>query len=346
MAGSNITVTVVVSGAPQSVTVNAHQKAEQLMREALKEAGILDADLSRWHLRLQDGGEPIPPSDRIADVGIVDGATLFLDPEEGGGGNVSAPPGPAAQPFQQGEKPPPLIVDPEVSRAKLRAQLDDWNAQADVYRERGWILLGEHDLRVEIGFCCRLPVGRGNDLVAMPLAVRIGFENYDVWAPSVQLIDPIERRPLELRRVDALDFSPADGGEPEQSFIEVHPDTGRVFFCKRGVREYHSHFEHDGDDWLLYRGDGYGTLVQLCDLLWRRAVRTIVGLNFISQRIPVGDGALPQLAVGIRQDNVDALSEQVQAQMPAQMQLVPQQVGQGDQVPPEIQAILQQIAGQ
>lgn len=83
---NNIQVTVVVSGAPVPVKVNVHQKVEQLMREALHDAGKRDVDLSRWFLRHSGGGEPIAAGLRVDQAGITSGATLFLDPDEGGGG--------------------------------------------------------------------------------------------------------------------------------------------------------------------------------------------------------------------------------------------------------------------
>ena len=91
------------------------------------------------------------------------------------------------------------------------------------------------------------------------------------------------------------------------------------------MREYHSHFEHSGDDWLLYRGQGLGTLAQLCDVLWRLTTATVVGLNFVAQRIPLGgEDAATQMAVEIRQDNVAALQAQIQAQQGLAVELPPE----------------------
>ena len=86
-----IEVTVVVSGAPQAVDINDHEKVEKLIHKALKDAGIKKPDLSEWGLRVKEGGEPISPEVTIAAAGILDGTTLFLDPDEGGGGEASPP---------------------------------------------------------------------------------------------------------------------------------------------------------------------------------------------------------------------------------------------------------------
>src|ERR1700739_938224 len=88
MAGPHsITVTVVVSGARLSVTDSANHKVAHLIREALEEAGIPHPKVEDWTLRFADGGAAIDPGLRIEQAGITDGAILFLDPDEGGGGD-------------------------------------------------------------------------------------------------------------------------------------------------------------------------------------------------------------------------------------------------------------------
>ncbi len=340
MAGPHkINVTVVVSGARLSATGNADQKVEHLIREALREAGIPHPKVEDWTLRFADGGAAIDPDLRIDEAGITDGAILFLDPNEGGGGE-------AVVTLARPEPPkPPVFVDPAISAAKLDRQLEDWEANADVHRERGWLLLGHEGLHVDVAFTVRLPVGPGplKDLVAIPLAVRFGFENYDVWAPSIRIIDPITRNWLYIPRVRALDFNDADrAGAPIDLFVNGHPETGRVFLCKAGSREYHTHFEHSGDDWLLYRDQGFGTLGRLCDLLWRAAVRSVTGLNFIAQHISLGDARASQHLVELRQENVDQLITSAEPQVPQQIpidQLPPQMLA---QLPPQIQALVRQ----
>lgn len=335
MAGAHkVTVTVVVSGARLSVTVNAHQKVAQLIREALKEAGIPHPKVGDWTLRFADGGAAIDPDLQIEEAGIVDGATLFLDPDEGGGGEAVVAFGPDhAEP-----PPPPVLVDPAVSAAKLKRQLADWEANSETYRERGWQLLDHEGLHVDVAFTARLPVGAAGDLVVIPLAIRLDFHNFDLWAPSLRVIDPLTRRWLQVPRVRAVDFAPTDDiGTPIDLFIDRHPDTNRVFLCKPGTREYHTHFEHSGDDWLLYRDQGFGTIGRLCDLLWRTAVRTIGGLNFTVQRPPSGsmaEGVQPSFGgVEIRQEKPQDASEQPGRQIQVK-QLPPQMLA---QLPPEIQ---------
>lgn len=313
-----IEVTVVVSGAPQAVDINDHEKVEKLIHKALREAGIKKPDLSEWGLRAKEGGEPISPELKIEAAGILDGATLFLDPDEGGGGELAAPP--PADPT-----PPPVLVDPAVSAAKLERELEQWQANGEVYQQRGCILLGRGELHVDVAFSTRLAVGPGADLTVIPLAVRFDYQNYDAWPLSVRLIDPVTRRWLEAPRIQAIDFAHRDhAGNPLDAFVSVHPDTGKVFFCKRGVREYHSHFEHSGDDWLLYRGQGIGTLGQLCEMLWRLTTRTVTGLQFVTRRVEIDGLNIGNQEFALRQEDVDSLAAEMRTQLgpqlPAQLQ--------------------------
>lgn len=342
MAGPHkITVTVVVSGARITVTENSNQKVSHLISEALKEAGIPHPKVEDWTLRFGDGGATINPDARIDDAGITNGATLFLDPDEGGGGEVAVAlvdgPGDPHPPA------PPVLVDPAVSEVKLKRQLDDWKSNVDHYAERGWQILDQNGLEVDVAFAVRLPVGPMNDLVAIPLAIRFDFHNYDVWAPSVRIIDPLNRQWLQLPRVRAIDFeSSTAAGAPLDLFVNGHPETGHVFLCKAGTREYHTHFEHSGNDWLLYRDQSYGTLARLCDLLWRTAVRSITGLNFASQRVEVAGGGSSNFGIEVRQENSEELranfAPQVQASREIPIAQAPPEIL--AMLPPEIQAQL------
>ena len=335
MAGAHeIAVTVVVSGARVGVTAKEHEKVAHLIREALKEAGIPHPKVEDWTLRSADGGGAIDPDLKVKEAGIADGATLFLDPDEGGGGEAVV----ALDPTGTEPPVPPLLVDPAVSEAKLGRQLADWEANAEVYRERGW-QLGRHEgLEVDVSFTARLPIGPMGNLVVIPLAVTFDFHNYDVWAPSVRVIDPLTRRWLELPRVRAIDFEPADGSEvPLDLFVNNHPETGHVFLCKAGTREYHTHFEHSGDDWLLYRDQGFGTIGRLCDLLWRTAVKTIAGINIAAQRAGLPEQAEVGMGIDIRQEKPEDPAQQQMLQPIPIGQLPPEMLA---QLPPGIQALM------
>jgi len=81
----NIDVIVVVSGTPQPIRVNIHQKLEQLVEEALRESGNVGQPASEWEMR-SENGQQLDITMRIMDAGVVAGETLFLNPRAGAGG--------------------------------------------------------------------------------------------------------------------------------------------------------------------------------------------------------------------------------------------------------------------
>lgn len=90
--GERLTLKVVVSGAPFEVGINRSQPASVLIEAALVGAGIKRRDdIGTWELRTNDGA--LLNTD--APLNVEDGATLFLDPEAGGGAS--------AQPTSTGE---------------------------------------------------------------------------------------------------------------------------------------------------------------------------------------------------------------------------------------------------
>jgi hypothetical protein len=80
-----ITVTVVISGQPQSVRVNVHERVETLVRKALQDSGNTGQPPGDWELRTVEGAL-IGQDQRIDESGIRNGATLFLAPRAGVGG--------------------------------------------------------------------------------------------------------------------------------------------------------------------------------------------------------------------------------------------------------------------
>lgn len=327
MTSGNVTVTVVVGGKPVPVTVNGNQKVEHLIKEALHEAGQKGANPADWNLRTAEGHEFSNRDQKISDAGIVSGVTLYLDPAEGGGGNA------------------PTLVDPAVSTEKLESQLEEWQANSAAYRARGWLLLGRDGLKVEVGFACRWPIGPApSGSYGLPVAVRFDFSNYDIWAPSVTFIDLLTRQPIDGPfPLQAIDFQPKGrpllpGELAENSLIFPHPLTKRAFLCKRGVREYHQHPEHSGDDWLLYRGQGLGTLATLCTTIWRLMVRNLTGFMVVAKQLPAPANA-PAYGIQLQQEDVDAIGAQIAEQIAQQQALAQQQFAQAQRTAALQQAV-------
>ena len=174
-----------------------------------------------------------------------------------------------------------IVVDPEVSRRKLARELELWHAQEDIYRRRGWLLLGQGELTVDIGFLARLAVGAGS-LPAMTACVRIDFENFDLWPPAIEFVEPFagEHAPPLVQALVDTDEGPRD------LVVHSHPDTNRPFFCVPGVRQYHEHPQHSGDSWLLHRHAGEGSLATICDRIWRAMARNVLGISVNVQTLP------------------------------------------------------------
>jgi hypothetical protein len=181
------------------------------------------------------------------------------------------------------------LVDPDLSRRKLERELAAWDRYAAAFRRRGYAIVARDDLRVDVAFYARVPIGGPVPLPVVVACARIDFTNYDFWPPSVRFIDVVTGRPVVLE-VSAFDLrSPArtpQGAPP--NLILTHPKRGQ-FLCHRGVREFHAHEQHDGDDWLLYRTEPFGTLDAICELLWRTIVQTVVGFAEVVQTTPNGN---------------------------------------------------------
>lgn len=176
------------------------------------------------------------------------------------------------------------LVDPSVTREKLRRDLELWKANAD-RNARGWLLLGYDDerLSLELAFLGALATSAGSGpLPIVACAVRLTYENYDLWPPSLTFIDALTREPAKPHVVAVV---PTPEG-PRNVLIDGHPLTQKPFLCLPGIREYHSHPQHTGDDWLLHRAAGEGSLSVICDRIWRLMTKNIAGLQVVIQAQP------------------------------------------------------------
>lgn len=217
----------------------------------------------------------------------------------------------------------PLLVAPETSRAKFDEQLRRWHANADVYAGRGWLLLSEGDLTVDIGMLRTLPMS-GHQVPVMTVCVRLDYWNFDLWAPSVTFIDPVTRQPAKpvVRATD-----PVSPHEARDLLIDVHPTTRQPFLCLPGVREYHTHPQHSGDDWLLHRPLRRGDLAVICERVWMLMARNVLGIEFGAkvQQVAVGGqvNAVQEFQFSFVQADPESAQQQLaQAAMQQQMQLM------------------------
>ncbi|MHB1863805.1 MAG: putative metal-binding protein [Gemmatimonadaceae bacterium] len=177
------------------------------------------------------------------------------------------------------------LVDPVVSRRKLHRDYERWKAHSQ-HAERGWVLLdyNEDALMVELAFLTRASISSGSvPLAVVACAVRLSYDNYDIWPPSLTFIDAIGRLPIALPHVQALQPGPTG---PKNVLIAAHPETGLPFLCVPGIREYHTHPQHSGDSWLLYRSRGEGSLSTVCDRIWHYMARNVFGFTIQIQALP------------------------------------------------------------
>lgn len=76
------------------------------------------------------------------------------------------------------------------------------------------------------------------------LILNLDLDDYDGQPPTAELLTP-DRSPLP-----ASEWPKSIHG---QGIVASHKDYGRPFFCRRGLREYHSHPQHEDDPWDKYR---------------------------------------------------------------------------------------------
>lgn len=89
-------------------------------------------------------------------------------------------------------------------------------------------------------------------LSGRPFGVRVDLRGYDQTPPSITFRDPAswDIAPFASLPVGQLVDGPA---KAMAVVLDGHPVLRRPFLCLRGVREYHEHPQHDGDDWAMYR---------------------------------------------------------------------------------------------
>lgn len=173
----------------------------------------------------------------------------------------------------------PVIVDPAISLAKLRADLDAWNARSPWWwwEHRGAILLRVDRLVVDVAFA--VPSTLPSMLQApaqgavIAVTIRLDYTNYDLEAPSLTFINPFTGEPT---LPGVIGSEHADG--QDKNILLQHPVTKLPFLCQPGTAEYHVHHQHDDDSWLVHHRDlGAGRLAVVVERVWEAMTR---GLTF------------------------------------------------------------------
>lgn len=191
----------------------------------------------------------------------------------------------------------PLLVDPAVSRAKFKREVEEYKRLEHEHLRRGWMMLRAEYPEVFVVFA--------NPAMRPPAVIfgaLLDFTNYDLWAPSVTLVHPFTREPYKarevpvhfLRRPPASEIPPQviammQQGVPFEQLMQPtrllvwYTPEDIPFVCLPGIREYHEHPGHSGHSWLLHRGRGEGTLFFILDQLFKYGVQPITyGVEMIS----------------------------------------------------------------
>jgi hypothetical protein len=80
-----ITISVVVGGSPVKVKTNGDEQIQSVIPAALKKSGNLGQNPDDWELADKDGN-PYDPNKTFDELGLEDGATIYLSRKAGGGG--------------------------------------------------------------------------------------------------------------------------------------------------------------------------------------------------------------------------------------------------------------------
>lgn len=203
----------------------------------------------------------------------------------------------------------PRLVPESVAAAKFNEQLERWNANAATHARRGCLLLSVGDLSVNLGIMQNVAMG-GRTIPVMTVCARIDYWNFDLWPPSVTFLNPVTQEPAPppVRALDRI--SPS---EVRDALVDQHPHTLLPFLCLPGIREYHSHPQHSGDDWLLHRHLREGDLVVLCERMWQRMARNVLGMSVAIHSLATADpGSIAnQLDINLLQGDADLVQRQL-----------------------------------
>lgn len=174
-----------------------------------------------------------------------------------------------------GKEPSLQAVEPTISKAKFDLEVAQLLQASAHQAKRGILILGHEFPNVTLSFFCL-------KMRPAPLifSVEINFINYDLEPPSVKFIDIFTGSPIKANQL--IHQFPRKIGQVDmhlnlQPLIVAQAD-GIPFFCIPGVREYHKHPAHTGDNWLLHRGiGGEGTLGFIVEKLYQYGISAING---------------------------------------------------------------------
>ena len=169
-------------------------------------------------------------------------------------------------------------IDPEVSRRKFSQEVDRLTQQQSALQSRGIFVVDSPTFPIiELVFVPRTPlklafqaqmagpivlpagavamaVAEVPSLAARAFRARFDLTDYDLRAPSLEFWDHWANTPLPYETMfRAVEYEKQR--RAHNVLLGDHPVTHKPFLCLRGIREYHEHPQHSGDEWLLYRNE-------------------------------------------------------------------------------------------
>lgn len=156
-------------------------------------------------------------------------------------------------------------VDLDVVKRKFEKEIDSFNTAKSVTLDRGCQLVGVAFPTVRLQVVKNLPLA-GRPLPVVLASVEANYSDFNLLPPSVRFVDPVlgsdsqPMFPILQRQVDGSDRS---------LVVDDHPTYRRPFLCHPGTQEYHTHPQHESDEWENYRPNHHvGGLLWLAELLW------------------------------------------------------------------------------
>lgn len=183
-------------------------------------------------------------------------------------------------------------IDPQVSRTKFDREIKSFRKLEDVYIQRGWYLLKASFPEVFVVF-----VARQLNPAPVVFGAKLDFTDYDFRPPSVRIVHPFTGVPYKAKELSepakllrkstgqgqAFQIPQAGGVMVQlqlpQPLMQWHDLDEIPFLCLAGVREYHDHPAHTGDNWLLHRARGEGTLFHILSVLSKYGIDSIKKMN-------------------------------------------------------------------
>lgn len=138
--------------------------------------------------------------------------------------------------------------------------------------------LGIHLPQVEFARLAGLP-----PLGGLPFGVRFGLDDFDQRPISVSFRDPITWEPLPADRVPVGQYV-GEEGKKADVVVQQHPLTRLPFLCMQGIREYHEHPQHGGDEWALLRREM--GLVYAVHCVWRSCIEDAIPSVVLTAQTP------------------------------------------------------------